>query len=86
MKYTQLAERDIATLRPYAGNARTHSRKQVKQIAASIERFGFTNPVLVSDDGTVAQPASAQRTGTKICSATQDGKLGKRGNPHSGRI
>ena len=51
MKYTQLAERDIATLRPYAGNARTHSRKQVKQIAASIERFGFTNPVLVSGEG-----------------------------------
>jgi hypothetical protein len=25
----------------------------VKQIAASIERFGFTNPVLVSDDGEI---------------------------------
>ncbi|MDX2211098.1 MAG: DNA methyltransferase [Sphingopyxis sp.] len=50
---TQLAERDIASLRPYARNARTHSKKQVKQIAASIERFGFTNPVLVSDDGEI---------------------------------
>ena len=28
-----------------------HSKKEVKQIAASIERLGFTNPVLVSDDG-----------------------------------
>lgn len=28
-------------------------KKQVKQIAASIERFGFTNPVLVSDDGEI---------------------------------
>jgi len=46
-----LIQRDIAALRPYAGNARTHSKKQIKQIAASIERFGFTNPVLVSDDG-----------------------------------
>ncbi|MEO5494658.1 MAG: DNA methyltransferase [Sphingomonas sp.] len=48
-----LIERDVAGLRPYERNARTHSRKQVKQIAASIERFGFTNPVLVSDDGQI---------------------------------
>ena len=40
-------------LRPYSRNARTHSRKQVRQIADSIERFGFTNPVLVSDDGEI---------------------------------
>jgi DNA modification methylase len=50
---SQLVERDISSLRPYARNARTHSKKQVKQIAASIERFGFTNPVLVSDDGEI---------------------------------
>lgn len=39
-----------SSLRPYPGNARTHSKKQIKQIADSIERFGFTNPVLISDD------------------------------------
>ena len=48
---TVIKELSIRSLKPYARNARTHSRKQVKQIAASIERFGFTNPVLVSDDG-----------------------------------
>jgi ParB-like chromosome segregation protein Spo0J len=37
-------------LRPYCRNARTHSKRQVKQIMASIKRFGFTNPILVSDD------------------------------------
>jgi ParB-like nuclease domain len=37
-------------LRPYPGNARAHSRKQLKLIADSIERFGFTNPILVTDD------------------------------------
>ena len=46
----QIIERAIAGLKPYPRNARTHSRKQIKQIAASIERFGFTNPVLISDD------------------------------------
>lgn len=42
--------RAVSSLKAYARNARTHSKKQLKQIAASIERFGFTNPVLVSDD------------------------------------
>jgi DNA modification methylase len=43
----------IASLRPYSGNARTHSRRQVRQIADSIQRFGFTNPVLISDDNEI---------------------------------
>ena len=43
----------IARLRPYAQNARTHSRKQITQIADSIRRFGFTNPVLVSDENEI---------------------------------
>jgi len=34
-------------LKPRARNPRTHSPKQIKQIAASIEQFGFVNPVLV---------------------------------------
>jgi ParB-like chromosome segregation protein Spo0J len=28
---------------------RRHSRKQLAQIAASIQKFGFTNPVLIAD-------------------------------------
>src|ERR1044072_5341089 len=46
----QIEVRKIQSLRPYPGNARTHSKKQVRQIASSIQRFGFTNPVLISDD------------------------------------
>ncbi|WP_241527238.1 site-specific DNA-methyltransferase [Sphingomonas turrisvirgatae] len=53
MMGTGLIERDVAALRSYPGNSRTHSKKQIKQIAASIERFGFTNPVLVSDAGEI---------------------------------
>lgn len=40
----------VAKLRPYAKNPRTHSKKQIRQIAESIRTFGFTNPVLISDD------------------------------------
>jgi DNA modification methylase len=39
----------VHDLRPYANNARTHSRKQIRQIAKSIEKFGFCNPVLIDD-------------------------------------
>jgi hypothetical protein len=39
----------IGKLRFNPRNARTHSRKQIKQIAASIKKFGFLNPVLVDD-------------------------------------
>jgi ParB-like chromosome segregation protein Spo0J len=40
---------------PYERNARTHSPEQVAQIAASIQEFGFTNPLLVDgSDGILA--------------------------------
>ena len=48
---SQIVMRPVSDLKPYARNARTHSKKQVRQIADSIARFGFTNPILISDDG-----------------------------------
>jgi len=42
--------RKVSELRPRETNPRTHSKKQIKQIAASIEHFGFTNPILVDED------------------------------------
>jgi hypothetical protein len=46
---------DIApsSLRPWARNARTHSKKQLRQIADSIRTFGFTNPVLVDRENKI---------------------------------
>jgi DNA modification methylase len=49
----QIAYLPPARLRASATNARTHSKKQLKQIARSIERFGFVNPVLISDDSEI---------------------------------
>jgi hypothetical protein len=45
--------RETDSLRPYKRNARTHSKKQVRQIAESIKKFGFTNPVLITRDGEI---------------------------------
>jgi hypothetical protein len=50
MKPLTIKPMAVARLRPYANNARTHSKKQIRQIADSIAKFGFTNPVLVGDD------------------------------------
>jgi DNA modification methylase len=36
-------------LRPNPRNARTHSKKQIRQIAASIKKFGFLNPLIIDD-------------------------------------
>jgi len=41
----------IDRLRPYERNPRTHSDAQVDQIAASMVEFGWTNPVLVDEEG-----------------------------------
>lgn len=42
-----------ADLIPYVNNSRTHSEAQVSQVAASIKEFGFTNPILVDEDGCI---------------------------------
>ncbi len=44
-----LVQRDITLLKPHARNARTHSKKQISQIARSIRKFGFTNPILIDE-------------------------------------
>ena len=43
----------IDRLSPAPRNARTHSSKQLRQIAESIRAFGFTNPVLIDAAGQV---------------------------------
>src|SRR5260370_20721635 len=39
--------RPIAELKPHPNNPRLHSPRQIRQIARSIEAFGFNVPVLV---------------------------------------
>ena len=46
--------RSVDKLIPYINNARTHSDKQVTQIAASIKEFGFNDPIgLDGDNGII---------------------------------
>ena len=43
----------IVSLKPYALNARTHSKRQIRQIAKSINQFGFNNPILIDKSDTI---------------------------------
>lgn len=49
----KLEQVKLDALIPYARNSRTHSDAQVAQIAASIKEFGFTNPVLIDETGSI---------------------------------
>lgn len=40
----------LADLKPWPGAARTHSKAQIRQIAESIRRFGFVNPIVIDED------------------------------------
>jgi DNA modification methylase len=46
----KIAYTDPTKLIPRAKNPRTHTPKQIKQIAASIKEFGFISPVLIDGD------------------------------------
>lgn len=45
--------RALRELKASPKNARTHSPLQIEQLAGSIKEFGFTNPVLIADDGEI---------------------------------
>lgn len=43
----------VGALVPWGKNPRTHSKKQIRQIADSIKHFGFTNPIILDDQNTI---------------------------------
>jgi ParB-like chromosome segregation protein Spo0J len=46
-----ITERQIADLKPYAKNSRTHTPEQIAAVARSISEFGWTVPVLIDEKG-----------------------------------
>ena len=65
----KVERRSIGSIIPYARNSRTHSDEQVAQIAASINEWGFTNPILVDIYGKIiaghGRLLAAQKLGLK---------------------
>ena len=52
IKKHKIAERDLATITPYARNPRKNAQA-VNGVAASIKEFGFTQPIVIDDEGTI---------------------------------
>src|ERR1700761_2388220 len=73
------------SLQPYARNARTHNKQQIKMIAGSIKAFGFTNPILTDQNNTIVagHPASRSRSdrGRVLARANSQGAFQKRTMP-----
>src|SRR5215467_7437745 len=49
----KVAYRPIEELKPDPANSRVHNKKQIRQIAKSIDTFGFNVPILVDHAGNV---------------------------------
>ena len=52
-KTSGIINRPPEDLKPWPGNPRTHSDKQLVKLKASIQKFGFTAPVLVDEEGVI---------------------------------
>ena len=75
MRDLEVQYRRTAELTPRAGNPRKHSRRQIRQIAASIKEFGFTNPLLIDDAGGIlaghGRVEAANLLGLEMCHSMQ---------------
>ena len=49
----QIIEKDISEIKPYPKNAKEHTPTQIKKIAASIQEFGFNQPIVVDKNGII---------------------------------
>ena len=49
----KVANRNLAELTPYAGNAKKHDSTQIANVAESIKQFGFVQPIVIDRDGVI---------------------------------
>jgi len=69
MNDLEIAYRTLSELQPSERNARTHSMEQIKQVANCIKQFGFINPIVIDDKGSIvaghARLMAAKKLGLK---------------------
>ena len=49
----KVANRNLAELTPYAGNAKKHDSTQIANVAESIKQFGFVQPIVIDQNGVI---------------------------------
>ncbi|NOT39102.1 MAG: site-specific DNA-methyltransferase [Alphaproteobacteria bacterium] len=63
---TNIERWSVDRLKPYGQNARTHTDEDVAKVAASIEQFGFTNPILIDEAGEIVAGHCRFRAAQKL--------------------
>ena len=65
----KIANRNLAELTPYAGNAKKHDSTQIANVAESIKQFGFVQPIVIDRDGVIVighcRALAAEKLGMK---------------------
>ena len=65
----KVANRNLAELMPYAGNAKKHDSTQIANVAESIKQFGFVQPIVIDRDGVIVighcRALAAEKLGMK---------------------
>ena len=65
----KIANRNLADLMPYAGNAKKHDSTQIANVAESIKQFGFVQPIVIDRDGVIVighcRALAAEKLGMK---------------------
>ena len=49
----QIAQKKLADIVPYANNTKKHDETQIKNVAESIKKYGWVQPIVIDDDGTI---------------------------------
>lgn len=79
LKDAQITLRKPGDLKPWDGNPRIHSDKQIVALMASIKKLGFQVPIITNEDGVVlaghGRLEAAQRLGLEEVPSTSDGVL-----------
>ena len=65
----KVANRNLAELTPYAGNAKKHDSTQIANVAESIRQFGFVQPIVIDQNGVIVighcRALAAEKLGMK---------------------
>lgn len=65
----QIIQKKLADIVPYANNTKKHDETQIKNVAESIKKYGWVQPLVIDDDGTIVighcRALAAERLGIK---------------------
>lgn len=65
----QIIQKKLADIVPYANNTKKHDETQIKNVAESIKKYGWVQPIVIDNDGTIVighcRALAAEKLGMK---------------------